>query len=74
MWKAKKSGWSLNAYLIVSEFCIYTVCSVSGDPPEKILNIFASENAVYTIFLLLRITFEYYSFTEQNNFGSHDIE
>ena len=29
---------------------IYTVCPGSSDPPEKILNIFASENEVYTIF------------------------
>ena len=27
-----------------------TVCPGSSDPPEKILNIFASENKVYTIF------------------------
>ena len=29
---------------------IYTVCPGSSDPPEKILNIFASENEFYTIF------------------------
>ena len=28
----------------------YTVCPGSSDPPEKILNIFASENEVYTTF------------------------
>ena len=28
----------------------YTVCPGSSDPPEKILNIYASENEVYTIF------------------------
>ena len=28
----------------------YTVCPESSDPPEIILNIFASENEVYTIF------------------------
>ena len=33
--------------LIITE---YTVCPGSSDPPEKILNIFASENEVYTIF------------------------
>ena len=33
---------------------MYTVCPGSSDPPEKILNIFASENEVYTIFQLLR--------------------
>ena len=27
-----------------------TVCPGSSDPPEKILDIFASENEVYTIF------------------------
>ena len=32
----------------------YTVCPGSCDPPEKILNIFPSENEVYTIFSLLR--------------------
>ena len=32
----------------------YTVCPGSSDPPEKLLNIFASENEVYTFFLLLR--------------------
>ena len=30
--------------------CKATVCPGSSDPPEKILNIFASENEVYTIF------------------------
>ena len=29
---------------------LYTVCPGSSDPPEKILNIFASENEVYTVF------------------------
>ena len=28
----------------------YTVCPGSSDPPEKIFNIFASENEVYTIY------------------------
>ena len=42
---------------------------------EKLLNIFASENEVYTIFLLLRyFKVEYYSFTEQNNFRSHELD
>ena len=27
-----------------------TVCPGSSDPPEKIINIFASENEVYTIY------------------------
>ena len=29
---------------------IRTVCPGSSDPPEKIFNIFASENEVYTIY------------------------
>ena len=29
---------------------IYTVCPGGSDPPEKILNIFASENEVNAIF------------------------
>ena len=28
----------------------YTVCPGSSDPPEKIFNIFAYENEVYTIY------------------------
>ena len=32
----------------------YTVCPGSSDPQEKILNIYASENEVYTVFKLLR--------------------
>ena len=31
-----------------------TVCPGSSDPPEKIFNIFASENEGYTIYQLLR--------------------
>ena len=31
-------------------FWLTTVCPGSSDPPEKILNIFAPENEVYTIF------------------------
>ena len=34
-------------------FTVSTVCPGSSDPPEKLLNIFASENKVYTIFKLL---------------------
>ena len=33
-----------------SDFKQYTVCPGSSDPPEKILNVHASENEVYTIF------------------------
>ena len=29
---------------------LYTVCPGSSDPPEKIYDIFASENEVYTIY------------------------
>ena len=29
---------------------IYTVCPGSSDPPEKIFNIFASENEVHNIY------------------------
>ena len=29
---------------------IHIVCPGSSDPPEKIFNIFASENEVYTIY------------------------
>ena len=32
---------------------ISTVCPGSSDPPEKIINIFASEKGVYTIYKLL---------------------
>ena len=35
---------------ILAKLATYTVCPGSSDPPEKILNIFASENEVYTIF------------------------
>ena len=47
---------SLNTYAYISELPsdIRTVCPGSSDPPEKIFNIFASENEVYTIFKLLR--------------------
>ena len=31
-----------------------TVCPGSSDPPEKRINIFASENEVYSIYYLLR--------------------
>ena len=47
---------STNLYIYGLEFskiyCLYmyTVCPGSSDPPEKRLNIFASENEVYTIF------------------------
>ena len=52
-----------------------TVCPGSSDPPEKILYIFASDNEVYTIFLIITIfQVEYYSFTEQNNFRSHELD
>ena len=34
---------------------VYTVYQGSSDPPEKILNIFASENEVYAIFFIITI-------------------
>mgnify|MGYP001303874443 CR=1 FL=1 len=37
----------------IREF-INTVCPGSSDPPEKIYNIFASVNEVYTIYQILR--------------------
>ena len=43
-----------SGYLRNGDNSLTTVCPGSSDPPEKILNIFASENEVYTIFLLLR--------------------
>ena len=53
--------------------CIPTVCPGSSDPPDKILNIFASENEVWTIITTFKV--EYYSFTaEQNNFRSHELD
>ena len=33
-----------------SDPILYTVCPGSSDPPERILNTFASENEVYTIY------------------------
>ena len=33
-----------------SRWDVYTLCPGSSDPPEKIFNIFASENEVYTIY------------------------
>ena len=44
----------ISGLALVISFNHGTVCPVSSDPPEKILNIFASENAIYTIFQLLR--------------------
>ena len=32
------------------DYFFYTVCPGSSHPPEKIFNIFASENEVYTIY------------------------
>ena len=40
--------------LVVAVFMLLTVCPGSSDPPDKIFSIFASENEVYTIYLLLR--------------------
>ena len=41
---------SSNPFQIVSYIKLSTVCPGSSDPPEKMLNIFASENEVYNIF------------------------
>ena len=35
---------------ILSCLAVPTVCPGSSDPPEKIINVFASENEVYTIY------------------------
>ena len=45
-----KQDWAWVEDLVVAWA---TVCPGSSDPPEKILNIFAPENEVYTIFFLL---------------------
>ena len=51
-----------------------TVCPGSSDPSEKIFNTFASENEVLHHLLTITILLvEYYSFTEQNNFRSHEL-
>ena len=39
--------WRLLGHKIASS---NTVCPGSSDPPEKIFNIFASDNEVYTIY------------------------
>ena len=44
------------------------------DPAEKIFNIFASENeGLHHVLTITILTVEYYSFTEQNNFRSHEF-
>ena len=46
----------MSAFAVLGSECIFntvqklTVCPGSSDPPEKIFNIFASENEVYTIY------------------------
>ena len=40
----------LERFYIIPKIKEYTVCPGSSDPPEKLLNIFASENEDYTIF------------------------
>ena len=42
--------YNVNSIYRALHYCGYTVCPGSSDPPEKILNIFASENEVYAIF------------------------
>ena len=52
----------------------HTLCPGSSDPKEKIFNRFASDNEVHAIFLTITILkVEYFSFTEQNIFKSHEI-
>ena len=51
--------WSLLTYffqliLFRLKYEYHTECPGSSDPPEKIFDIFASENEVYTIYQLLR--------------------
>ena len=42
--------WTEEGTLSKIDNMIYTVCPGSSDPPGKLLNIFTSENEVYTIF------------------------
>ena len=42
-------------YINLDTFHTNTVCPGTSDPPEKILNIFASENEVYAIFFIITI-------------------
>ena len=37
-------------WVIWTSLMCYTVCSGSSDPSEKMFNIFASENEVYTLY------------------------
>ena len=63
VWRSKRevTGYSVatctsSAYLIEVDgyhspvFCNFTVCPGSSDLPEKIFNIFASQNEDYTIY------------------------
>ena len=45
----------LRRYFTLPDYKRRTVCPGSSDTLEKILNIFASENEVYTIFKLLYV-------------------
>ena len=47
-------GVTLYVFTALHCFKNVTVCPGISDPPEKIYNIFESENEVYTIYLLLR--------------------
>ena len=44
------SKWVKNPKGKFNKCISFTVCPGSSDPPEKILNISASENEVYTIY------------------------
>ena len=46
--------WSLQSPAVQFFISVHTVCQGSSDPPEKIFNIFASENEVYTVYQQLR--------------------
>ena len=45
-----KIGTEFERSPILCRKLLCTVCPGSSDPPEKIFNIFASENEVYTIY------------------------
>ena len=48
---SRAGSWYQTRYQTKSKIKINTtVCPGSSDPPEKILNMFASENEVYNIF------------------------
>ena len=47
----RPSAYTYNSnYVDSSGLYVHTVCPGSSDPPEKIIDIFASENEVYIIY------------------------